>query len=124
MEYDEIIAELIDKRERLDAAIEALTGTKPPPSPRVTRSKNKRTAKNNWRPSEETMNAVLDVLMDEGRPTRTDKIAERTGYSRETVRRALNVLRTDQAVRVTGVDSSTRGAPKMYAAMSHNGSGS
>ena len=104
---------LQDETRKATRALEILSDRKANESPR---QKSERT----WVPRKKKMDAVLGAMSDE--PQTITQIATGAGVSNETVRRALDHLRIEERVRMTGVIRAGRSNQRVkgYALMPTN----
>jgi CRP-like cAMP-binding protein len=111
--------------ERIVNALLALGGQKPERSEPVRRRARAETGANtgkNWMPSAEKIERVYLALRQAGpEPVGNAALAGLTGYSRETVNRAMRALREQQRARLVGVAG--QGNMHMYAMMPESDDG-
>lgn len=123
MQMEEIIAELRQQRDRIDAALFALTGetanTKPAPA-KPKRAKRKEASKEG-RVRPETLESILGAFNGDGEPLSREQIRARTGLSPDTVRRGLDAARSADLIRRAGVADDSRA--HRYALMPSGGQG-
>lgn len=125
--HDELEQALTASRERLrrwHKALTAITDETPAPAPAKAKAKAKaKTPANDWTPTPAKVERVYQALVALSRAGRQDitrtMLVERASLGHDTVRRALEVLRADERIRIAG---SGRGGGKLWALMP-NGDG-
>lgn len=121
MELRAALDEVTDRRDGYQQALDALTGDPRPKRP-ASRKKEERPSADSWRVSDKKVAEVEQVIR--GMVTKGEErftaasIAKSSKVSPEGARRALNVLREREVVRVTG---SARGGGTNYALMAPAG---
>jgi hypothetical protein len=111
------IGELLKQEGRIKAGITALRGSAPKrsaPAPRG--SVGTGGTGNVWTPSQKTQDAVYAVLATADEPLTVKQIAEQVDVSSSTVKQTIDVLRSEQKIRICGTAPS-QGAPKLYGPM-------
>lgn len=104
MHIDQIVAEMTEQRDRLTAAIEALTGEKPKPKAKkepAPRKPRKQSSKEG-RVRPQTLETIVGAF--NGEPLSREQIMQATGLSPDTVRRGLDAARAADLVRRAGVN--------------------
>lgn len=110
------IAELARREGRIDAALLGLRGkTATAPS---TRAKGPRDS-HDWKPSQKTLDDIYAAIVQAERndaEATVNYIVGQTNVSSSTVKKALDYLRSEQKVRITGT-AAQQGSPKTYGTM-------
>jgi seryl-tRNA synthetase len=107
------VAELLRQEERIKAGISALRGSAPrSPRPAVKGGRDS----HDWWPSEKTRDEIYAAIAAADAPLTVAQITERVAVSSSTVKKALDLLRSEQKIRLAGTAPS-QGAPKIYGVM-------
>jgi DNA invertase Pin-like site-specific DNA recombinase len=107
------IADILKSESRIKAGIQALRHGAPK---KPATSKPAASGGNDWRPSQKTLDDVYAALAQSADPMTTREIAEQTGISRGTVTKSVEILRSEERVRLAG-NAASPGAPKVYGVM-------
>lgn len=106
------VAEILKNEARIKAGITALkTGAPKRPSSATTKASSQ-----DWAPSQKTVDDVYAALARSDEPLSVTQLAEAAEISRGTVSKAIDVLRSQERVRLVG-NAATAGSPKIYAVM-------
>jgi predicted nuclease with TOPRIM domain len=107
------VAELLKREHRIKAGITALrTGAPKAPSPTTTKRTDARN-KHDWQPSQKVIDDVYAVFATSEEPLTLSKASDLAHNSRGTVAKAIDVLRSEERLRLIGTASS-QGSPKLY----------
>jgi CRP-like cAMP-binding protein len=112
------LTEVVSQEQRIVNALVALGAQKPKASESPRRRLREAGANTgqNWMPSEEKIQKVYLALKRAGpEPVSTAQLSQVSGFSRETVNRAMRALREREQVRLVGVAG--QGNAHMYALM-------
>lgn len=125
-QIDERLADLEplrDERKRLVAALGAIAPEHPRIAPATPAAPARRPGKERqrWNVSERKRGQALEALRALGEPVSTAVVAQRAGMARETARKALEVMRDDEIVRVAGTKQVAGHPVKLYAPMPEAG---
>ena len=107
--------------DRLRRALNALeppvkaTASQPKAPPKAKRSKAQKAR--SWTPRENTVELVDATIQGAGKPVTLSEIAEAAGLARETVGRAVGVLRDRDQARLAGTERRGSMMAKVYAPM-------
>lgn len=109
------VAEILKQEQRITAGIQALKSGAPKKKA-ATPAKAPTGGGNDWRPSQKTLDDVYAALSRSDAPMTVREIADASGVSRGTVQKSLDVLRSEERVRLAG-NAAAQGAPKVYGVM-------
>lgn len=115
-ELEEKLSEISEREQRINGAIDALTGKRPgkPAAKPARRPSIPGGQGKNWTPSAETIEQVFEALKTGGQMN-CPQVAEQISSSPDTARRAIDRLRLEERVRLVG--KAGRGGAYVYEVM-------
>lgn len=100
------------RRVKIQRALDALEGT-----PKTTRPSRPKKKQQGWAVSEAKVELIRGLIVGRAEPVSTAELADESGVTKDTVRKALMTLRERDVIRLSGTRPGRGGGTKLYLSM-------